>query len=328
VESLLKVLQVCNVASMTGGTANCAWSITKALPDMRHRVHFLGRTIPDSVSAAFSGCELTGGHKIDSEILSSVDLAIFHNTGPNLFPQYIPDNLATVYYQHSAFPAAAGIRKRCSKVFSVSKWLAKECGLKDSDVLHQPVPIPPTRDKWPENERIRVTRFCTPNPQKWDEKDVLPFYRQLFTKIPDVDWTFVGAPHPVEMKLRNIAAEAIATVTFEDASHGQRSILHTSDVLIHHSSVTESYGRTICEAQRCGCYPIVDNRGGFVEQIENRLTGALCDHESDFIFELQYFIDSTKDGHSFKEILKLNGNARGALSVWRHKFLSALKGKA
>jgi glycosyltransferase involved in cell wall biosynthesis len=49
----------------------------------------------------------------------------------------------------------------------------------------------------------------------------------------------------------------------------------------HNPAVTETFGRTVAEAMRAGCVPIVDDRGGFREQVEPE-TGFLCRTDGDF----------------------------------------------
>lgn len=55
-----------------------------------------------------------------------------------------------------------------------------------------------------------------------------------------------------------------------------RSRLSDWDALLyHHPDLTESFGRTVAEAARVGCIPIVDDRGGFSEQLQTLgLTGC------------------------------------------------------
>jgi len=56
-------------------------------------------------------------------------------------------------------------------------------------------------------------------------------------------------------------------------------------LLYHHPTLTESFGRTVAEALRAGCIPIVDRRGGFREQIPAG-GGFLCDTRDHFLAAL------------------------------------------
>lgn len=48
---MLRILQVCNVGQITGGTAACAWTITRALPWAQHTVAFLSPVSGDTREA-------------------------------------------------------------------------------------------------------------------------------------------------------------------------------------------------------------------------------------------------------------------------------------
>ena len=50
----MRLLQVCNVGRIVGGTAACAWSITRAFPDLEHHVAFLS-SITDETQRGFAG---------------------------------------------------------------------------------------------------------------------------------------------------------------------------------------------------------------------------------------------------------------------------------
>jgi glycosyltransferase involved in cell wall biosynthesis len=52
-------------------------------------------------------------------------------------------------------------------------------------------------------------------------------------------------------------------------------------VLYQHPKLTESFGRTAAEAMRAGCIPIVDARGGFLEQVTAD-SGFPCRTDADF----------------------------------------------
>ena len=70
--------------------------------------------------------------------------------------------------------------------------------------------------------------------------------------------------------------------TFLPAGWVARSHLWDWDAfLYHHPTLTESFGRTLAEAARVGCIPIVDQRGGFAEQLAV-VGGRGCRHQAEF----------------------------------------------
>lgn len=54
--------------------------------------------------------------------------------------------------------------------------------------------------------------------------------------------------------------------------------------------VNESFGRTAAEAMLAGCIPLVDRRGGFVEQIPADC-GFLCETINEFVAALRQLTD-------------------------------------
>ena len=69
---------------------------------------------------------------------------------------------------------------------------------------------------------------------------------------------------------------------FFPAAWEMRSRLWQWDALLYPNPiVTESFGRTVAEAMRAGCIPIVADRGGFTEQIAESC-GFLCQSLDDF----------------------------------------------
>ena len=62
-------------------------------------------------------------------------------------------------------------------------------------------------------------------------------------------------------------------------------------LLYHNTRVTESFGRTVAESMRAGCIPVVDNRGGFAEQVHADC-GFLCDDKDEFSAALDQLCDA------------------------------------
>jgi glycosyltransferase involved in cell wall biosynthesis len=192
----------------------------------------------------------------------------------------------TLQYVHSR-----GTRAKADITVYCSAWLAAECGRgSDGRVLYQPVPKPPAplhADRRSLRQNLRVGRLCTPTARKWPE-EIVEFYRRLAQCCPEVDWEFVGCPPEMQGRLSDACS---GRGTFIPASRHARSRMWTWDALLyHHPHLTESFGRTAAESMRAGCIPIVDGRGGFVEQVAEG-TGFLCADNDDFCEALQSLSD-------------------------------------
>jgi len=270
----MHVLQVCNVGSIVGGTAACAWSITRAWPQLRHSVAFLSPV--DSVTRqAFRPHKVAVWPLCTSKQIEQLqpDLVILHNVAGAGASHW--SGALTVQYVHS-------MGQRLSADFTVycSRWLARQCRASEESVLWQGVPLPPrpaaSKTKIP--GRFRIGRICTPSNRKWP--DSLPaFYSQLAKQHVDVDWDFVGCPSAMQPCLQSACQ---GRATFLPAGWLARSHLWDWDAfLYHHPTLTESFGRTLAEAARVGCIPIVDQRGGFAEQLAV-VGGRGCRHEAEF----------------------------------------------
>lgn len=287
----MKLLQVCNVGNVCGGTAACAWTITRALPHWSHAVFFPRRPTEETASA-FLHCRVFQADVTSiEEVIAGwrPDLLLLHNTHSRRVPPC--DDVFTVQYVHSAGPrTAADVTVACSH------WLASQLKTEQGGprVLWQPVPIPPTcsgRSR-SDGRRLRVGRLCTPTTVKWPES-LVSFYAELAAGRPEIDWEFVGCPDVMKPAMR----EAVGgRVRFWPAGWTARSLLHTWDVMLyHHPTLTETFGRVVAESMRCGCIPIVDRRGGFCEQIEPE-TGFLCDRPQEFAEALNRLRDRSARG--------------------------------
>lgn len=320
----MHILQVCNVGNILGGTAACAWTLTRSFPDCRHSVAFLSG-ITGETRRAFSGCRLLRWDTVTAGRVTGTgaDVVILHNTPARRCDRRLP--LPSLLYLHSRIVAAPA-----DATVACSHWLAAEMGLSRDAVLYQAVPQPPLpagrvfnpseskSDVCPscirahtDSSRIRcalktkplrragidltdgldirpaplpsagdlvVGRICTPQRRKWPA-EIVPLYAELADAFPSVRWEFVGCPEPLQPPLKEACRDR---ATFFPASWRARSRFRTWDALLyHHPGLTESFGRTVAEAMRAGCIPVVDDRGGFREQVAPGC-GFLCSDAAGF----------------------------------------------
>ena len=273
----MRVLQVCNVGRIVGGTAACAWTVARSLPGCEHTVAFLSR-IADDTRRAFPGCRIVQWDRANSGRVREIDpdLVVLHNTSRNRVEGRLP--AVALQYLHSRIdPAPADRTLYCSA------WLAEQYGGSADDVLLQAVPRPKRPDQFMGDTRALrdspvIGRLCTPTRAKWPD-EVVPFYAGLASRFPQVRWEFVGCPETLQGEFQSACG---GRAEFFPAGWEMRSRLwHWDALLYHNGSVTESFGRTVAEAMRAGCIPIVDDRGGFREQVEPSC-GFLCRRPEDF----------------------------------------------
>lgn len=281
----MHLLQVCNVGDICGGTAACAWSVTRALPMFQHTVVFLSAIAPET-RAAFRACRLLSVSHLDAAFVGRLnpDLCLLHNTGAGRVDP-VP-NIPTVLYRHSA-----GLRAAADLEVCCSNWLARQLS-PPAPVLHQGVPVPiqpQLRRERSLAERIVVGRLCTPSKRKWPAS-LVDFYSVLASDHPQIDWEFVGCPLDLHPELKRACR---GNAVFHSPGWQARSRFWRWDALLyHHPTLTESFGRIVAESMRAGCVPIVDGRGGFLEQVTPQ-AGYLCRSPSDFSSALKALADWT-----------------------------------
>ena len=117
----MKLLQICNVGNICGGTAACAWTIQRALPGWSHQVWFRSRPTSET-AAAFSGATICHVPQINTRVIheSGADVALLHNIGP--FPDEINGSpefpSLVIQYHHSQ-----GVRQTADLHVACSQWL-------------------------------------------------------------------------------------------------------------------------------------------------------------------------------------------------------------
>ena len=242
-----KLLQVCNVGRIVGGTAACAWTIMRALPAFRHHVRFLSP--PDSATiTALSGCDVSHRPELTSADVAEIrsDAIVLHNTSRSRIVGTW--SVPTLQYLHSAIfaPAIADETVCCSH------WLARRIGMTEDRVLWQAVPKPAASLSSPRGacdvrDHLVVGRICTPRPRKWP-RSLIPFYAELAARVPVVEWEFVGCPPELQSELKTVCRNR---ARFHPAGWQQRALLTRWDALLYSNpSLPESFGRTVAEAMR------------------------------------------------------------------------------
>ncbi len=259
-----------------GGTAACAWSVTRALPEMEHVVVF--RSAPTKATeAAFEDCEIRYQRQLTLSDALSVDVILLHNIpGHGVSWDNFADlsSVPVVQYVHSNARGHAAAHR----VVCCSEYLRDLIGQPECTVLHQGVPRAPNARGTRTAEPFRIGRICTPTARKWPES-LLSFYQTLTERHGGVHWEFVGCPDRLRDRLE---AACGGRVQFHSAGVEARSRLHEwHAMLYHHPDLPETFGRTVAEAMRCDCVPIVDAAGGFREQVDGS-DGFLCRTADDF----------------------------------------------
>lgn len=302
------LLQAANVGTVVGGTGACAWTVTRALPGLRHTLGFFGPIAPET-RRLIEDCDLRTLGRLEPRLVRElgVDLVLLHNTPAHRLLERLP--AATLLYLHSyqTAPAPADVVIYCSR------WLAKRYGADPRLVCHQGVPVPPgspplwrqspkdspspswgrvrvggRRGRKRDRHTLVVGRLCTPTPRKWPPWTA-DFYRDLARAVPTVRWEFVGCPEPLQPELRKACRRR---VRFHAASWSARAQLWNWDVLCYSNpELPESFGRVCAEAMRTGCVPVVDDQGGFREQVEDGRSGFLCGSPAEFAEALRRLQD-------------------------------------
>lgn len=318
----MKLLFVNNVSSVIGGTLACTLSMCQAFPDCEITVFSWGRFGETEYRVFPKNVNLVSGPNLREFIGDTeYDVIVYQNTGYERMPHTFNNKPLTVYYQHSDHRSAKQARELCNITLCVSKYLADQAGLDESTVLYQPVTVPPQiddpeYDEWAKSFPYVIGRICSPNPNKWKKEDVVDVFNHVTHHTSNGGWHFIGCPDWVKEELEKNHYRDHCY--FSDCSFEARGYLHKWDYLLYKSSLPETYGRVVKEAQRCRCVPIVSDLGGFKEQIEQHRTGYLCGDLDDFLFAAMD--EAVIDLDDMKEEADLTGSCK----TFRQEFLKRL----
>lgn len=310
-----RLLQVCNVGQIVGGTAACAWTVTRALPEFEHHVWFFSPPDRETV-AAFSPCQVCYHPTPSAEKILALrpQLILLHNTSRTRWPHRIA--IPTVLYLHSAIRDPA----QADRTMCCSHWLAQQLQRDEHCVVWQAVPKSRSDrfdscDRERTKQMLTVGRICTPIARKWP-RDVIPFYEFLAWNCPSICWEFVGCPTSMQGSLWKACR---GRAEFYPAGWHQRARLRNWDVLLYSNPrLPESFGRTVAEAMRVGCIPVVDRLGGFLEQVVDG-SGFLCGNRNQFAFALKQLADEDVR-RSMSERAQLSADERFSLARFSQDF--------
>lgn len=305
------ILWVNNSGNALGGTLQCTADCIKALPDCKHTVLSIGSAFSEDAPQLLPDIQLI--HKDSVQRVAGrvePDIIVYQNTHERSMPKRAPNGAFQVYYQHSAFPTMKP-GTRCDRYFTVSKYLARTLGVSEDTVLYQPVSTP--KGSSVARARTEGIRICTPNGRKWHKKDWYPFVEAVSQKFP---MSLV-----CDLGKRDVPMGC----TIYKPCLSARSAFWEVGFFLYTSSLPETYGRTVKEAQRCGCVPIVSDMGGFVEQIENEDGpdyGFLIRKPDEALEAVETVM---KDYDWWECHVQKRGNEQGSLQRWRTEFLERIQ---
>jgi len=308
-----------------GGVGVCARAIIDALPEWEHTLV----SVTDEPSIlqtdhAFADHEARVADRLDHHMITAAaaDAVIFHNQETIIG---VPEGweVPLLYYFHGAYfrpdptPEVLHPMGAMSTAACVSHYLADQLGLPPASVWYQPVNAA-LGGVEREDRRLLIGRLCNPISNNWPA-EIVDFFHFLASAHPAIEWEFVGCPEAMRDALFRACA---GRVRFHAAgAEAKDNYARWHALVASNPHVTHGYGRTVCEAQIAGCVPIVDHRGGFIEQVEHGVTGFLCVDSEGFSEALaQVAVPARRRAIATRAIAA--ASARGSLDTWRARFLS------
>jgi hypothetical protein len=320
----MKFLWINNVGTVVGGTLACTLSMVQSFPDVEHTVFSFSRFGDTEYEVFPKNVKLVSGSNLREFISNTAyDVVIYQNTSYEQMVSTYPNKPLRVYIAHSNHRGIKQCTGRVDVSLCVSQYLSELCGMNKDQVILQPVTIPPViEDKefndWAEGFDCVIGRLCSPNPSKWKYEDVYELTKYLNENLDCLTgFHFVGCPDYLKEELKKYD-----NCFFSGTSFRARGYLHHWDYLVYKSSLPESYGRVVKEAQRCSCVPVVSDLGGFKEQINETVTGYSCEDNDDFLATIEWDIESSGID---RRVMKQWGDLSGSCSQFRKTFLGVLR---
>lgn len=302
----MKFLWVNNVPSILGGTLNCTHSMCKALPNHDHMVLSLQGEFRSAEREAFKDVATLVTEREDA------DVVVFQNNPIALVGSFgnVRRKSRLVYYHHSAHGASPLLTDH---QFFVSDYLKSKVGL-PGEVLYQPVTRP--KERFQRHKKgVVIGRLCTPTKEKWVLDEFLP-HLVACKNIPGVWFDLVGCPEAIKSTVQTSLDHK---VSFFPCSFSARSLFHTWGCMVYTASQHETFGRTVREAQRCGCVPIVSNHSGLAEQVRDGHGFAVSSPQ-----DVYNAVIRSKEDPSLKSRCRDYGDQMGSLENWAKKFEAAI----
>jgi len=145
----------------------------------------------------------------------------------------------------------------------------------------------------PKSTGQNVCRFVTVGSINWvkDHKLMLEVIKYLQENLPFVvEFIIIGTgdlKSEIEKYSREIAINNLRFLGWLDYSSLQNEVSKSAFYI--QLSLSESFGVAVLEGMSLGVVPIVSNRGGLVELV-NEKTGFICDLDKDFKQELKTYV--------------------------------------
>ncbi len=338
----MHLIQVINVGQIVGGTAACAWSVTRALPDVQHSLVSLS-PISRETQTAFAPVpirSLAGGNLSQFEAALCEQVRQIRDAGEQ--PQLLLHNTharwqlarwpcPTLVYAHSHTSLV-----KAHQLVVCSHWLKKQARLAGT-VLWQGVPdphdIPPPVGSpiTPPAGAFRVGRLCTPTVKKFPA-ELIPLYAHWAKQFPQIWWEFVGCPTLRQPALKEACR---GHISFHPAGWSARHWLCEWDAWLYtQPAIHESFGRVLAEAMLAGTFPICDAQGGFCEQFPPlndfpatarilRQRGQ-CHSPADFSDDLDWMITQPTPCRSLRQALQSHARQHFSLPAFATRLKNLL----
>ncbi|MDB6024284.1 MAG: hypothetical protein JWM68_507, partial [Verrucomicrobiales bacterium] len=133
---------------------------------------------------------------------------------------------------------------------------------------------------------------------------------------------FLGFDHRSEQKIGK-PFDWIRTAR-DHSELSQQDFYRHCEIILQPTDTTENWPRVGFEAMSSGSVLLVDNRGGWRQQIEHGKSGWLCDHERDFIYYASKMAYEPNQRDEMAEAAKTRavelGGLQASIASWEYVF--------
>lgn len=283
-----KLLWVMNVAAI-GGSALWVFDALASMPNWRHEVVFVHGAEDPRVGERFRehGVAISYAPLVTRKIVEAVAPAavILSNTDPNKLEgehpwSWLMDGWPVVSVHHS--PVRPWIPGAVADVFVSRHLFSMYEGI--ADRMRRTIVVPPGIDTalYARIERPAAHGRCVIGRHASGGEAKFPPELLGIVARAGVPAILVGGAEHYP-PTRQVSFPPIG-------SRAPVDILRDLDVFLYHASTTETWCRAVTEAMAAGLPCVADRRGGIVEQIEDGVTGFLCETEEEFDDRLRLLI--------------------------------------